>query len=57
VSRRLAQTHLASIHRVVEPLPTRLAEAVEQELRDVLEAGRPVEVHEEGSDRDHGGSA
>ena len=53
VVRRLAQAHLAGVDRVVEPLPARLAEPVQQQLGHVLQAGCAVEVHEERFHREH----
>jgi hypothetical protein len=38
----------------VEVAPGRIAERVEQRLRDVLGTDRPVEVHEDGADGRHG---
>ena len=53
VVRRFAQTHLAGVDGVVEPLPPRLAERVQQQLGHILQAGGAVEVHEERLHRQH----
>ena len=48
------QAHPAPLDLGVEVAPGRIAERVEQRLRDVLRTGRPVEVHEDGADGRHG---
>jgi hypothetical protein len=53
---RLAEAHLAAVDRVVEPLPPRLAEGIQQHLGHVLQAGGAVEVDQECLHREHGGS-
>jgi hypothetical protein len=53
---RLPQAHLAAVDRVVEPLPSRLAERFQQQLGHVLQARGAVEVHQERLDREHRGS-
>jgi len=53
---RLAEAHLAAVDRVVEALPPRLAEGIQQHLGHVLQAGGAVEVDQECLHREHGGS-
>ena len=53
---RLAEAHLAAVDRVVEPLPPRLAERIQQHLGHVLQARGAVEVDQECLHREHGGS-
>ncbi len=50
----LPKAHLAPVDQLVVEGPTWIAELLEQDLGHVLEAGRPVEVHEHGTDRKHG---
>ena len=50
---RPAKAHLAAVDRVVEPLPPRLAERVQQQLGHVLQAGGAVEVDQERLHREH----
>ena len=50
----LAKPHLVPLDGLVVGLPPGLAEPIQQQLGDVLEARRPVEVHEQRSDGHHG---